>query len=108
MHTDAPAGTLTPISSVERIHSLDVVRGVAVLGILLMNIVGFGLHTAAYADPTVAGGSTGINFWIYAINAVLVDGKMRGIFSLVFGAGVMVLTARLADRGAASDAADIH
>lgn len=97
-----------PIASAERIVALDVVRGIAVLGILLMNIVGFGFHPAVYGDPTVAGGATGINFWIYAVNAVLVDGKMRGIFSLVFGAGVMVLTTRLAGRAAGPDAADIH
>jgi uncharacterized protein len=102
------ANAMAPISSAERIVALDVVRGVAVLGILLMNIVGFGLHAAAYGDPTVAGGATGINFWIYAVNAVLVDGKMRGIFSLMFGAGVMVLTSRLAGRGTGPDAADIH
>lgn len=99
---------VAPISSGERILSVDVIRGLAVLGILLMNIVGFAFHVAAYADPTVAGGATGINFWVYALNSVLVDGKMRGIFSLVFGAGVMVLTSRLANRGAAADAADIH
>jgi uncharacterized protein len=98
---------VAPISSREREASIDVVRGIAVLGILLMNIVGFAFHVSVYADPTVAGGDTGINFWVYAINAVLVDGKMRGIFSLVFGAGVIVLTTRLAER-APADAADIH
>lgn len=98
----------TPISASERISSVDIVRGVAVLGILLMNIIGFAFHVAVYADPTVAGGATGLNWWVYAVNAVLVDGKMRGIFSLVFGAGVIVLTSRAVDRGAAADAADIH
>ena len=71
-----------------------------------MNIVGFGFHPAAYGDPTVQGGSTGINLWIYLFNLVLVDGKMRGIFSMVFGAGVFLLTTRLEQRGA--PAADIH
>lgn len=98
----------TPISSGARIASVDVVRGFAVLGILLMNIVGFAFHSAAYGDPSVAGGASGINLWIYAINAVLVDGKMRGIFSLVFGASVVILTSRLTERGAAAAAADIH
>jgi uncharacterized protein len=99
---------VAPISAGERVVAIDVVRGLAVLGILLMNIVGFAFHVAVYADPTVAGGSTGINFWVYAVNAVLVDGKMRGIFSLVFGAGVIVLTSRLAGRDSSVDAADIH
>jgi uncharacterized protein len=103
----APAG-FQPVGTSERLSSIDVVRGVAVLGILLMNIVGFAFHVATYADPTVAGGDTGLNFWVYAANAVLVDGKMRGIFSLVFGAGVVILTSRAVERGAAADAADIH
>ena len=102
---DAP---LAPISAAERMSSVDIVRGVAVLGILLMNIIGFAFHFAVYADPTIDGGATGINFWTYVVNAVLVDGKMRGIFSLVFGAGVIILSSRAVERGAAADAADIH
>ena len=108
---DAPAlivPSFAPVPQAERISSVDVVRGLAVLGILLMNIVGFAMHVAAYADPTVDGGATGINWWVYVINAVLVDGKMRGIFSLMFGAGVVILTSRAVERGAAADAADIH
>jgi uncharacterized protein len=100
--------TFAPVSASERISSVDVVRGVAVLGILLMNIIGFAFHVAVYADPTVDGGATGLNWWVYALNAVLVDGKMRGIFSLIFGAGVIVLTSRAVERGAAADVADIH
>jgi uncharacterized protein len=108
--SDSPDASprFAPVSQAERISSVDVVRGVAVLGILLMNIIGFAFHVAAYADPTVAGGATGLNWWVYAINAVLVDGKMRGIFSVAFGAGVVILTSRAVDRGAAADAADIH
>jgi uncharacterized protein len=97
-----------PVSQRERLSSVDVVRGIAVLGILLMNIIGFAFHVAAYGDPTVAGGADGVNWWVYAINAVLVDGKMRGIFSIVFGAGVVILTSRALERGAAADAADIY
>src|SRR5262245_39748825 len=99
--------TFAPVSAEERIASVDVMRGVAVLGILFMNIIGFAFHSAAYADPTIAGGATGINLWVYVINAVLVDGKMRGIFSLVFGAGVFILTAR-AERRGSTEGADIH
>lgn len=51
---------LAPVDRTERIYSLDVLRGFVLLGILLMNIVDFGLW-GAYADPTVAGGATG---WI--------------------------------------------
>lgn len=98
---------LAPVDSGERIVAVDVIRGIAVLGILSMNIIGFAFHAAAYADPSVVGGATGLNLWVYAVNAVLVDGKMRGIFSLVFGAGVVIMTARAEKRGLL-DGADIH
>ena len=84
-----------PVGQNERISSIDVLRGFALLGILLMNIVGFGLNMAAYDDPTVAGGATGINLWTWIVMHVLAEGKMRCLFSMVFGAGFILLTSRL-------------
>ena len=52
----------------ERHLSIDAVRGMAGLGILLMNIVGMGLPSFAYINPTYAGGATGADFWTWAIN----------------------------------------
>ena len=51
---------LNPVSTSERINSLDIIRGIALLGILLMNIVGFGL-AFSYMDPSISGGATGLN-----------------------------------------------
>ncbi|MBU6318621.1 MAG: DUF418 domain-containing protein [Alphaproteobacteria bacterium] len=82
--------------SAERIVSIDVVRGFAVLGILLMNVTGMGLPATAYLDPTFAGGHEGADFWMWSINFVLTDGKMRGLFTMLFGAS-MVLIAERAD-----------
>lgn len=73
----------------ERISSLDVLRGVAVLGILLLNIVAFGLPIASYADPTIAGGAEGINLSAWVVNEVFFEGTQRTIFSLLFGAGIL-------------------
>jgi uncharacterized protein len=87
---------------------MDVLRGVAVLGILLMNIIGFAYPFAASFDPTLGGGHTGVNLWVWAINTVLFEGKMRAIFSMLFGAGMLVLTSRLEQHGAAGDAADVY
>src|SRR5437016_14500873 len=70
-----------PVERSERISSLDVLRGFALLGILLMNIVGFGLYMSAYDDPTVAGGATGPNLWVWITMHVLAEGKMRCLFS---------------------------
>ncbi len=95
-----------PVRAEERISSLDMVRGFALLGILLMNIVGFGLH-GAYDDPTIAGGGTGINLWTWIVMHVLAEGKMRCLFSMIFGAGIILLTSKAEEKGAGADAADI-
>jgi len=78
--------------------SIDAVRGFAVLGILLMNIVGMGLPSFAYLNPTYAGGSTGADFWTWAVNNVLTDGKMRALFTLLFGASMLLIAERAEGR----------
>lgn len=98
---------VVPVQSDERISSLDVVRGFALLGILLMNIVGFGLY-GAYDNPTISGGATGANLWVWIVMHVLAEGKMRCLFSMVFGAGIILLTARSEQRGAGASTADIY
>ena len=77
-----------------RVQSLDVVRGVAVLGILLLNIVSFGMPEAAYFNPRAYGGSHGADLAAYLINFVLFDGKMRGLFSFLFGASMLLIVER--------------
>jgi len=97
----------TPVNASERINSLDVIRGIALLGILLMNITGMGLPFA-YSDPTVAGGSDGLNLLVWEINNMFFEGTMRGLFTLLFGAGVILLTSRLEQKGAGILTADIY
>jgi uncharacterized protein len=84
-------------SSSDRIATLDIIRGVAVLGILAMNMVAFADVPAAYFNPlaqTVAV-RTG-DLLAYAANFLLFDGKMRGLFSLLFGASLLLLADRAA------------
>jgi uncharacterized protein len=97
-----------PVLGGERIGAMDALRGVAVLGILLMNILAFALPFQGSFDPTFGGGTTGINLWIWAANTTLFEGKMRAIFSMLFGAGMLVLTSRLEDRGLGEQAADVY
>ena len=78
----------------DRHVSIDAVRGFAVLGILLMNIVGMGLPTFAYLNPTYAGGSEGADLWTWAINNVFTDGKMRALFTMLFGASAVLIAGR--------------
>ena len=90
----------------ERIATLDLVRGVAVLGILLMNIVTFAMPEAAYYNPAAYGSPSRLDYWVWAINAVLVDGRMRGLFSVLFGASLLLVVDRAEAQGL--DAARVH
>jgi uncharacterized protein len=99
---------LEPISRAERISSLDTLRGFALLGILPANVLIFGMYFAAGNDPMVAGGATGLNLASWAVFRILVEGRMRCLFSMVFGAGVILLTARAEERAGATAAADIY
>lgn len=99
--------SLTPLRSSERIHSLDIMRGIVLCGILLMNINGFGL-AGAYMDPTVTGGDTGPNLWTWIGATMFFEGTMRALFSLLFGVGMFILLSRLEKKGAGIKAADIY
>ncbi|HEX5775155.1 MAG TPA: DUF418 domain-containing protein, partial [Caulobacteraceae bacterium] len=91
----------------DRYVSMDAVRGFAVLGILLMNIVGMGLPGYAYIDPTFYGGSEGANLWTWAANFVFTDGKMRALFTMLFGASILLISER-AERGSGLSPAQTH
>ncbi len=74
-----------------RIASLDFIRGIAVMGILAANIIGFGQPMTAYMYPdafTVP--HSAIEDWMWVAQFILIDGKMRGLFSLLFGAGILL------------------
>jgi len=87
----------------ERYESLDAIRGVAVMGILAMNIVAFALPFAAYVNP-VAGGPVGnLDLATWFFNFIFIDSKMRGLFSMLFGASTL-LVIRSAEAGGRSAA----
>jgi uncharacterized protein len=86
--------TFSPVSQSERIISLDLLRGVAVLGILIMNIQSFSMPSAAYINPTAYGDLSGLNKWVWIISHLLASGKFMGLFSILFGAGVLLFTSR--------------
>ena len=96
------AGTMgaAPVSAAERFESLDVLRGVAVLGILVMNIYAFALPFAAYSNPLVMGGLEWYNLATWFTTHVLFDQKFMSIFSMLFGAGIVLMMNRLESRGA--------
>ncbi|HAC86965.1 MAG TPA: DUF418 domain-containing protein [Gammaproteobacteria bacterium] len=84
------AATASPVTRKVRIRSIDTLRGVALLGILLMNIIAFGLPYASYFNPVFDSNLEGINLSTYIAMDIFVEGSMRGIFSMLFGAGFLL------------------
>lgn len=83
-----------PVGRAERIVSLDVLRGFALLGILVVNVVSFSMISATYLNPTAQGELSGANYWVWLLTHVLVDTKFMSIFSMLFGAGIVLMAER--------------
>ena len=79
----------------ERYPAMDMVRGFALLGILLMNIVSFGLPIPAYANPVYAGPVSTADMAAWFLAATLADGRMRALFAMLFGASMLIVAERL-------------
>ena len=82
-----------------RIATLDFLRGVAVLGILVANLPGFALPQAAYFSPVAWGGTRSADIAMWFATFVLVEGKMRGLFAALFGASMLLVIRRADDAG---------
>ena len=101
-----------PISVLERVSSVDILRGVALLGILVLNIQDFGDSFMAHDVPLgssiniFSGSHPHLDFAALLLSWLFFEGKMRGLFSMLFGAGVVLLTSRGERRG--TEAADIY
>ena len=94
--TFAPLGA----TGANRLASLDFTRGIAVMGILAANIVAFGQPYAAYLWPDAFLTRHGLaSDLLWVVQFILIDGKMRGLFTLLFGAGMMLFLYKAWDRG---------
>ena len=80
--------------STGRIASLDTIRGVAVMGIFSVNIIAFAMIEAAYFNPPAYGGWHGADLALWAANMLVIDGKMRTLFSMLFGASTLLVIER--------------
>lgn len=82
-----------------RLITLDALRGFAVMGILAMNIVAFAMPEMAYVSPKAYGGDTPSDIAAWALGFLIFDGKMRGLFSILFGASLLLIIDRAEANG---------
>ena len=87
MAADSPTTDSGPVRESGRITSLDLIRGVAVLGILLMNAVYFKLGSAPYFNLSAGGSETWLDWSVGIFGEVFVDQKFMGLFSLAVRRG---------------------
>jgi len=91
--SQAAAPALRPIGGGDRIEALDVVRGFALIGILMMNVEFFN-RAIAELGSGIPASRTGIDFFVSAFVQYFVTGKFWTIFSLLFGMGFAVMLTR--------------
>ena len=100
LHENTPAPKAGPVQTAERFLCLDALRGVAVLGILVMNIYAFAMPFSAYANPLIMGGTEAHNLGTWVFTHIVADQKFYSIFSMLFGAGLILMMERAEKRGA--------
>lgn len=91
--------TSSPTRRTERITNLDTVRGIATLGILVMNAVSFGLPDPAYFNVSYAGSNNWLDWVVGVAGEIFIDQKTMALFSMLFGAGIVVFADRAEAKG---------
>jgi uncharacterized protein len=87
----------------ERVVALDLIRGVAVLGILVINIAGLAAPTGATLSPHIPAPGSFADELVYAFGLVLFEGKMRALFTILFGASMLLFIERAEAAGRDGD-----
>jgi uncharacterized protein len=86
--------TLPPGPSSPRILALDALRGIAVIGIVGMNVHAFALPGPAYYNPLAFGGVSAPDYWVWLASFVFIEDKFRTLFAMLFGVGCLILLER--------------
>jgi uncharacterized protein len=89
-----------------RIATLDIIRGVAVMGIFGVNVIAFAMPFQAYFNPSAYGLHSSADLGLWFATFILIDGKMRGLFSLLFGASLLLVIERAEASG--RDPVQVH
>lgn len=89
-----------PVTAADRVGSVDLLRGFALCGILVMNIMEYAWPTPAYFNPTLGAGFDGVNKVAWYFSHLFFELKMMTLFSMLFGAGLVLQADRAANRGA--------
>src|SRR5512145_563816 len=82
-----------------RILAMDVLRGAAILGILPWNLLLFAMHASAFSNPYACPWTDRLNVAVWVAMHILIGHKDLTVFSMLFGAGVVQMSARLAPQG---------
>jgi len=96
---EAAVPPASPVADSHRIATLDVIRGVALMGILVVNMEFFALPMSVYFNPASWGGFEGFSKTYYIIESTVFFNKMMSIFSMLFGAGIALMFHRFEQSG---------
>ena len=97
-----------PLRENERIKLIDSIRGIALLGILLMNSMAQSQAHMFYDRMDPRQSMTGLNFFAWGAEMLVFEGTMRGLFSILFGAGTLLLLTRLIRKNNGLEPVDIY
>jgi uncharacterized protein len=90
--TPPPIPQAGPALGATRIDSIDVLRGFALMGILVMNIQAFSMPSYAYSAASAYGNLEGLNFVVWVLGSIFFDMKFMAMFSMLFGAGIVLMS----------------
>lgn len=82
-----------------RYSSLDILRGIALLGLPFLNIASFSMPFAAYLNPYAFNGDNIINHIVFSFLTIIAAQKFYGLFSILFGASMVLLATKASENG---------
>ncbi len=90
---------ISPTQKADRIISLDILRGFALLGIFIMNMLSYAMVSANYTNPMAEGPLTGADEYAFIFSYLFANQKFMSLFSILFGAGVLLMSDRMVAQG---------